>query len=1434
MIKESPTAANSGAQNLDVSGFNNHNTVQEILCQSLAARLSEEHLQELRASAITDEVIYDHDVRTAYELSDLPGKLPDMFEAAHLPALVYNMTEPDGSPTYQVKPKVPWVNSKGGEAKYVGPARGSGMASPKLPVVRAADANTQTLIICEGTKQALAVASYAPKDHAVYGIAGIWAWKDKDSGATPDLDVVQGRDVIIIPDADFTTNRMVYDGAAALGEQCKLLGAKSVGFVQVPGEDTQGVDDVLALRQPENRADALQHWLNGAKPLPKKAPKRKAESASTDKPVVRLDLDMEQVFDQLDSAVFAKFAGEEDRLPALYQRDKQFMWVDQIGDKVDITKANHGHMLRCVASSATLFKETQFGLTHAKPTKLELDAVMVGAVRYPELVGVSTIPVLHGDGTIATANGYDPESKMFVHLAPELEGLVISEHPSDEELRLAREWLDELLCDFLFKSDADRTRAIAALLTPFVRPIVPTSPLTVLNGLRPGIGKGYLLEQISLIMSGEPPTITLFIRGNELRKRLFAELMQGSTIINLDEARGDIFTEELNMFLTAPVWSDRKLGVSENPVLVNKACVYVTGNKLSASIDTGRRALFIDLHCDFDPALRRKEDFRHPDLSAWTLKHRRELVWSCFTIIRAWFDRGKPIVEDTEVQMNSFNAWQDIVEGSLSLIGLNNLMEGVLEQREANDEVLQQWLAHFEWLEGENINAKDFWATDVLKVAGNCKISHMPYELPPGITVDSTPTELSKLYATVDGIWKGDFKLDRLGRVHGARKFHLQVRPASPPPNGGGGGTTPPQGPVPSPPPIPGARPQPAAAPALPAGAQPAGHRPTVRDVNGNVCPAPSWLPASCVPVRPGPAQNDASLGISSPDWELFDAMAEGTDEAPVTFDDRTAQLEGSGVVDVNGTREGLDVLYFNLTPEGDAECRLGSDPCERISVPALVNAMQDADLIVGYDVFGETAQVLGDHGFDLAQAVNQNQVRDVLVMARQCDPPAQERDDSLGVLAKRYRLPADTDIDRIQSLFRYLPCDEYGLREHQALLRVGKAAAGEVCIDTAELEADIASFIDQRNHTVDWLETKYGVEAWTKDGKRSKAPWATEKGLARLVEVFNGFGIDVPLGTDGKPSLKREFLKQLADDEALSGEARELARRLARAKETLPAQDVKKHLSAAGTVRPRVKAEQAFGRLTTTDPALNTFGKRDPRLLGQRRVILPDSKDEVLIAFDFGQIDARMMAVGSQDEAYLANFAAGVDSHTALAEQLWGDPSRRPDAKKLAHAMNYGMGAQSLAKKLGWARADAQKLLDDIAQQYPKLHEFKQRLRTQATRHGYIETGFGRRLRVNKQNAYTQAPAAYGQGTARDILTEALIRMDLETVGRIKMFVHDEIVVSVPKDKADEYRNTVLQAMTFEFTPPTLLDASDSVVSVSVIADASNPGDNWAECYAD
>ena len=210
------------------------------------------------------------------------------------------------------------------------------------------------------------------------------------------------------------------------------------------------------------------------------------------------------------------------------------------------------------------------------------------------------------------------------------------------------------------------------------------------------------------------------------------------------------------------------------------------------------------------------------------------------------------------------------------------------------------------------------------------------------------------------------------------------------------------------------------------------------------------------------------------------------------------------------------------------------------------------------------------------------------------------------------------------------------------------------------------------------------------------------------------------------------------------------------------------------------------------------------------------------------------MMAVGSQDEAYLANFAAGVDSHTALAEQLWGDPSRRPDAKKLAHAMNYGMGAKSLAKDLGWSVADAQKLLDDIAQQYPKLHEFKQRLRTQATRHGYIETGFGRRLRVNKQNAYTQAPAAYGQGTARDILTEALIRMDLETVGRIKMFVHDEIVVSVPKDKADEYRNTVLQAMTFEFTPPTLLDASDSVVSVSVIADASNPGDNWTECYAD
>lgn len=83
------------------------------------------------------------------------------------------------------------------------------------------------------------------------------------------------------------------------------------------------------------------------------------------------------------------------------------------------------------------------------------------------------------------------------------------------------------------------------------------------------------------------------------------------------------------------------------------------------------------------------------------------------------------------------------------------------------------------------------------------------------------------------------------------------------------------------------------------------------------------------------------------------------------------------------------------------------------------------------------------------------------------------------------------------------------------------------------------------------------------------------------------------------------------------------------------------------------------------------------------------------------------------------------------------------------------------------------------------------------------------------------------GQGTARDLMMEAVLRLPLWLVPQLRFLVHDELVFSVPSDRLKEAGQQILDAMTFEWKPP------GADLSVPIRADLSNPGRNWTECYA-
>ena len=123
----------------------------------------------------------------------------------------------------------------------------------------------------------------------------------------------------------------------------------------------------------------------------------------------------------------------------------------------------------------------------------------------------------------------------------------------------------------------------------------------------------------------------------------------------------------------------------------------------------------------------------------------------------------------------------------------------------------------------------------------------------------------------------------------------------------------------------------------------------------------------------------------------------------------------------------------------------------------------------------------------------------------------------------------------------------------------------------------------------------------------------------------------------------------------------------------------------------------------------MTVFGSRDKRLIRQRKMILSDSADEVLISVDLSQIDARCMAAGSGDKRYSELFALGRDAHTEMAIRVVGDASRRPEAKALGHAANYGMGPKSFADHAGISIVEARSQLDRLHREFPELESFKE-----------------------------------------------------------------------------------------------------------------------------
>ena len=266
-------------------------------------------------------------------------------------------------------------------------------------------------------------------------------------------------------------------------------------------------------------------------------------------------------------------------------------------------------------------------------------------------------------------------------------------------------------------------------------------------------------------------------------------------------------------------------------------------------------------------------------------------------------------------------------------------------------------------------------------------------------------------------------------------------------------------------------------------------------------------------------------------------------------------------------------------------------------------------------------------------------------------------------------------------------------------------------------------------------------------------------------------------------------------------------------------------------------QALTATGRLSSTDPNLQNIPVREE--IGRqirKAFIAPEGR--VLLAADYSQIELRLMAHLSQDEALVDAFEHGQDVHRRTAAEVLGialedvTHDQRRQAKAVNFGLLYGMSEFGLIRQLGFTRQESQDYIKQYFHRYPGIYEYMQRTRQVALEQGFVETILGRRLytpdidarnmmvRKGAERAAINAPL---QGSAADIIKMAMIEVDKmlpKDQAKMLLQVHDELVFEVDADIADELA-------------PKLAEVMQSVVKLSVpLIVEVGKGMNWDEAH--
>ena len=264
-----------------------------------------------------------------------------------------------------------------------------------------------------------------------------------------------------------------------------------------------------------------------------------------------------------------------------------------------------------------------------------------------------------------------------------------------------------------------------------------------------------------------------------------------------------------------------------------------------------------------------------------------------------------------------------------------------------------------------------------------------------------------------------------------------------------------------------------------------------------------------------------------------------------------------------------------------------------------------------------------------------------------------------------------------------------------------------------------------------------------------------------------------------------------------------------------------------------------ATGRLSSTEPNLQNIPVRTPLGAEMRKMFVAPA-GKLLVDADYSQIELRLLAHISGDQALIAAFNSGEDIHTATAAQVFGVAQDQvtPDMRRAAKAVNfgivYGISPFSLSQDIHVTVAQAKEYMDKYFAHYAGVRAYMDRVVEQGRADGYVSTLYGRRRWLPELKSSNFNTRSFGervalnmpiQGTAADIIKLAMLRVRdrLSTEGmegRLVLQVHDELIVECPQEEQERVCALLQEEMEGVFP-----------LSVPLVAE-THAGQSWAESH--